>query len=124
MPVQCSRSIYPLSMIGSIFLLAIGLALAEALVWLVPWLPVDPTAKLLFENMTVPRAIPFIIIIGLVPGFCEELLFRGYVQRRLTARWGPAVGILIASVAFGLAHLMPHVVVFATVLGIWFGVVA
>lgn len=123
-PVRCSRSIYWLSMIGSIFPLAAGMALAHMLTWFAPEVPVDPTAKLLFEQMTPLWSIPFIVVIGLVPGFCEEMLFRGYMQMRLTARWGPLVGIPISSVVFGCAHVMPHAIIFATLLGVWFGVIA
>jgi membrane protease YdiL (CAAX protease family) len=68
--------------------------------------------------------LPFILFIALAPGFCEELLFRGYMQRRLVERWGPVAGILIASVLFGVFHIMPHVIIFATPIGIWLGLLA
>ena len=123
-PVRCSRSIYPLTMIGSIFPLAVGLGIATALAHFVPWIPTDETAAHLYEQMTLEWAVPFVLVIGFVPGFCEEFLFRGYVQRRLVQRSGPAAGIITASLLFGLAHVMPHVVIFATILGLYFGVIA
>lgn len=36
----------------------------------------------------------------------EELFFRGLVQARLVGRYGPVVGIAVASLLFGSAHLM------------------
>ena len=36
-------------------------------------------------------------MIGLTPAICEELLFRGYIQTRLTQAMHPIFGILIAS---------------------------
>lgn len=36
----------------------------------------------------------------------EELFFRGLVQRRLVGRYGPVVGISVASLLFGAAHLL------------------
>ncbi|MGH9071088.1 MAG: CPBP family glutamic-type intramembrane protease [Acidimicrobiales bacterium] len=36
----------------------------------------------------------------------EELFFRGLVQTRLVARWGPAPGIAVTAVLFGAAHLI------------------
>ena len=36
----------------------------------------------------------------------EELFFRGLIQARLVGRYGAAVGITIASLLFGAAHLM------------------
>lgn len=35
----------------------------------------------------------------------EELVFRGYIQTRLVGRYGPALGLLGASVLFALTHL-------------------
>lgn len=42
-----------------------------------------------------------ILLVG--PG--EELLFRGIIQRLLTIRFGVAIGIVIASVIFSVAHV-------------------
>lgn len=49
--------------------------------------------------------IPLAVMVGLTPGICEELLFRGYVQTRLTKRIGAIFGILITSVAFAAFHM-------------------
>ncbi len=58
------------------------------------------------------------------PGIAEELLDRGYLQRRLIARWGPLVAIAISSIIFGIAHLDPQHAFGTALLGVWFGVVA
>lgn len=44
-------------------------------------------------------------VVSLFPAVCEELLFRGYVQTRLIARWGSIRGIAISAVMFGLIHM-------------------
>ena len=64
------------------------------------------------------------LLVGLLPGFCEEILFRGYVQGRLLKRWSPMAAILLSSLLFAVAHIDPlHVcAVFPT--GIWLGVIA
>ncbi|MCO8122459.1 CPBP family intramembrane metalloprotease [Stieleria sp. TO1_6] len=49
--------------------------------------------------------IPLALLIGTTPAICEELLFRGYVQTRLTRALSPASGILISSLLFALFHL-------------------
>jgi hypothetical protein len=36
----------------------------------------------------------------------EETVFRGYVLRLVTERWGPAWGLTVSSLLFGLVHLM------------------
>jgi len=112
---------YPVVMIGALLPTAIGLGLAELLAMLIP---PDPTAAMLYEQMTAGWAIPFIIFIALAPGFMEEILFRGYMQRRLLRRWSPAISITITSIAFGLFHIAPHTIVFATIVGFWLGVIA
>jgi membrane protease YdiL (CAAX protease family) len=100
-------------------LIGIGLALAVAEV-----IEPDQSVKRLYEQMTAAWALPFILFIALAPGFCEELLFRGYLQRRLVERWGAVAGILIASLVFGLFHMMPHAIAFAIPIGIWLGLLA
>ncbi len=41
-------------------------------------------------------------------GFGEELLFRGIIQRELSALMGPVPGLLLASAMFGVMHLTWH----------------
>jgi membrane protease YdiL (CAAX protease family) len=111
----------PVIMIGALFPLAIGVALAELLALVVP---PDPTAAALYDKMTWPWAIPFILFVALAPGFMEEMLFRGYMQTRLLQRWPAWVAILVTSAIFGVFHVMPHAVVNAFVIGLWLGVLA
>ncbi len=55
--------------------------------------------------------IPLALLIGATPAVCEELLFRGYVQTRLTRSFGPAIGILVASFLFAAFHFdLVHVI--------------
>ena len=62
--------------------------------------------------------------ISVMPGFSEEMLFRGYTQRRLLQRWHPAAAVLVSSLCFAGAHLDPAHVVGVLPLGIWLGVMA
>ena len=84
----------------------------------------DPSVAKLYEHMHWGIAPAFILFIALAPGLSEEVLFRGYIQRRLTARWPASIGILVTSLMFSVMHLMPHTVMFAFVVGIWFGIMA
>jgi membrane protease YdiL (CAAX protease family) len=118
---QPSWTVYPLTMLGSLVPLAIGLGLAELLARI---LPPDPSARMLMENMTLEAAVPFVLLIALFPGIGEELLFRGYMQRRLLQRWDPAWAIGVTTVIFALAHVAPHTVLAVLPIGLWLGVVA
>lgn len=68
--------------------------------------------------------IPLMLLIGATPAFCEELLFRGYIQTRLVGAAGPAVGILIASLLFAAFHVDPVHVIAVFPLGLFLGWVA
>lgn len=55
--------------------------------------------------------IPLALMIGLTPAVCEEILFRGYVQTRMTRAVGPFLGIGIASFLFAAFHMdLVHVI--------------
>lgn len=62
-----------------------------------------------------------ILTIGLMAGLGEELFFRGYLQTRLSARWGGLAGVLIAAALFGLVHMDPVHSSFAFLFGIYLG---
>ncbi|MGB7343830.1 MAG: CPBP family intramembrane glutamic endopeptidase [Pirellulaceae bacterium] len=87
-------------------------------------IPGDETVLELYRNISTPWAIVFIIAIGVLPGFGEELFFRGFLQRRFLQRLRPTAAIGITSVIFGLAHVTPHGIVLATIIGVWLGIIA
>jgi membrane protease YdiL (CAAX protease family) len=49
--------------------------------------------------------LPSLVMSATVAGVGEEAGFRGYIQGPLERRYGPAMGIAITSVVFGLTHL-------------------
>lgn len=53
-----------------------------------------------------PREIFFWILMSLSAGFCEEFVFRGYLQRQFTALTkNAALGIVFSAVIFSVGHL-------------------
>lgn len=62
--------------------------------------------------------------VALAAGVAEETYFRGYSQTRLVERWGPAWGIIITSVLFGILHMDPVHSSFAFLFGLYLGFVA
>jgi membrane protease YdiL (CAAX protease family) len=61
-------------------------------------------------------------LISIVGGLGEELLFRGLIQAALTNWLGVAAGIVIASLLFGLAHIItPTYAVLAALIGVYLG---
>jgi hypothetical protein len=70
-----------------------------------------------------PSFLLALLALGIAPGFGEELLFRGFIQRGLVSRLGPPFGVLLSAALFGLAHLDPVHSVLAFLLGAYLGVV-
>jgi membrane protease YdiL (CAAX protease family) len=67
--------------------------------------------------------IPLALIIGLTPAICEEVLFRGYVQTRLSRSFGPVAGVIVASVLFAAFHMDLVHVIAVLPLGLFLGFV-
>src|SRR5205085_544141 len=67
------------------------------------------------------------IVLSATAGFCEEVIFRGYLQRQFAAvtqrAWG---GIVLSAVVFGFAHGYegPRRMLLIAVYGAMFGVLA
>ena len=69
-------------------------------------------------------SIAFLFVaLALTPAICEELLFRGYLQRQVERRGGAAASIVVVGILFGLYHLRLSQVVPLSLLGIYMGFV-
>lgn len=68
--------------------------------------------------------VGLIVIVAVVPGVVEELLFRGYLQSRLLRRWPPLLAVGASALIFSAAHLDPIHVLGVIPLGLWLGIVA
>jgi membrane protease YdiL (CAAX protease family) len=70
-----------------------------------------------------PSFLLALLAMGIAPGFGEEFLFRGFLQRGLVSRLGPLRGVLLSAAIFGLAHFDPLHSSLAFLLGAYLGVV-
>lgn len=69
--------------------------------------------------------VPFnLLMLAVVPGICEELLFRGYVQRQFERGTGIVGGILLSGIIFGLYHLRLSQALPLSALGIYLAYLA
>ena len=64
----------------------------------------DMIENVLNQDFSIPFAIS---MMALTPAICEEILFRGYVQRQAERVMGIAGAILFSGVIFGLYHIRP-----------------
>jgi membrane protease YdiL (CAAX protease family) len=85
-----------------LFLLGVGMSTGEEMVF-----GPDPTEKLVEEAVMPRDSFQLVAIIALsliLVGPCEELAFRGFVQRGFENSFGKRQGLLVSSVLFGLLH--------------------
>jgi membrane protease YdiL (CAAX protease family) len=67
----------------------------------------DPEAELLVDAVLAQDLLQLVALVGIsvaIVGPVEELAFRGFVQRGLENSYGPTMGLIFASVLFGLLH--------------------
>ncbi len=80
-----------------------------------------------FFFFAAPNSFPkfpvFVFVIAVVPAFCEEVFFRGFIQRNYVRTLSPARGVLLAGLVFGLFHLSPVNLLPLTVMGWYLGYV-
>jgi|HubBroStandDraft_1064217.scaffolds.fasta_scaffold02783_5 membrane protease YdiL (CAAX protease family) len=84
-------------------------------------------ASLGFLNPRGAAEVTLWVVMSITAGFCEELVFRGYLQRQGLALTGSvALAVLTQGVLFGVAHWYQGVkmVIVITALGIVFGIFA
>lgn len=101
-------------------------------------LPVDLLATALFgkasdhlsqlhQAIHTPSGIyslfPYLLI-GIIPGICEELLFRGYIQSRLLKRYPVYLAIAIPTLSFSLIHFDPMHIFMTLLPAIWLAYIA
>jgi CAAX protease family protein len=91
--------------IGSGFALWIGTALIIVLVAKVIGIHADPQQKIGFIAPKTGRELALFLVLSATAGFCEEIIFRGYLQRQFSilARWAVA-GIAVQAIIFGASH--------------------
>ena len=63
------------------------------------------------------------LALAITPALCEEVLFRGYLQRQAERGWGTVASIVVVGILFGLYHLRLSQAVPLSLLGIYLGFV-
>ena len=64
--------------------------------------------------------VPSLLMIAVTPAICEELLFRGYIQRQFERSAGIDWSIALSGILFGVYHLQPTKVLPLALLGCYF----
>lgn len=80
----------------------------------------DTFGTLLLESSGL-QLVALVAVLSVVPGVCEELLFRGYILTRFFERWSARRSIAVAAVAFSVIHFQPVLVITVFPLALWLG---
>lgn len=85
---------------------------------------VEQTYGGLLKAENVFEASFVIFVVAVVPSICEEVLFRGFVQKSFEQKFKPYFSIFITSLFFGLYHFNPYGLAALISLGFYFGYAA
>ncbi|RMG40024.1 MAG: CPBP family intramembrane metalloprotease [Planctomycetota bacterium] len=92
--------------------------------WFFPQLP--PSARRAVMVMADPgQSLPLVLLVfAVVPGVCEELVFRGFMLSGFRRSHRTGLAIALAAVTFGAMHMIPQQVFNASLLGLVLGLLA
>lgn len=82
------------------------------------WL--EEVNAVLFTARSTPEFLWLVFVVALTPAVCEEIFFRGIVQRSFERVMG-AKSVIVIGVAFGLFHMQPLGLITLSILGLLFG---
>ncbi|MFC1582871.1 ABC transporter permease subunit/CPBP intramembrane protease, partial [Planctomycetota bacterium] len=111
------------------FLKSLGglLFTAGIVLWLPLILPSDSVQEYSFiRDFIRQMGVGFgglLILIAVIPGIAEEILFRGFVLRGVSRSFGVWKGLVLAGLLFGSIHILPHKILPVSILGIALGFV-
>ncbi len=76
------------------------------------------TAHSVFEGILI------VIVVAVAPAICEEVMFRGFIQRSFEFKMKPFWAALITACFFGIYHFSPYGLIPLISLGFYFGYAA
>lgn len=85
---------------------------------------VDKTYGDLLTAKSAVDGIFVVIVAAVIPAICEEVMFRGFIQKSFEYRLKPFTAALLTAVFFGLYHFNPYALIPLIALGLYFGFAA
>lgn len=85
---------------------------------------VEETYGSLLTANNIPEMILVVLTIAVVPAVCEEVMFRGYIQRSFQFKFTPFRSALLTAIFFGLFHFNPYGLLPLAAIGLYLGFAA
>lgn len=82
---------------------------------------IEKTFGNLIRADNVPEMLLVIITISVVPAICEEVMFRGYIQRSFGFKFKPHVAAILTALFFALYHFNPYGLIPLITIGFFLG---
>jgi membrane protease YdiL (CAAX protease family) len=82
---------------------------------------IEETYKELASSHSIPELFYVLVVVALVPAFCEELLFRGLVQKNFERGLKGWWAVIFPGIIFGAYHFNPFSFLPLVVLGVYLG---
>ena len=85
---------------------------------------IEQTYGVFFHARTIWDKLNIIAVVAIAPAICEEILFRGFIQKSFELKYNKFLGALITAIFFGLYHVNPYAFIPLMLLGLYFGYAA
>jgi membrane protease YdiL (CAAX protease family) len=112
-------------LIAIVGVLGLAMMLAEFSHWSDKVFPMPELFKEAYLQAITAHSLPELVVLvfaaGVVPGFCEEVAFRGYFQPVLQYRYGMRAGVAFAATLFALMHMDPWHLPALFLIGLYLG---
>lgn len=104
----------------TVFILGFVIISSEIDNFLQYFLPMPSFLQNIFESILVNKYfIVSILLVGIIPAFVEEMLFRGVILSGFKGNYSMRKAIIISSLLFGIVHLNPWQFVSAFIIGVF-----
>lgn len=82
---------------------------------------IEEAYRVLVSSHSIPELMFVVLVVGVIPAFSEEVLFRGLVQRSFERGLGTKRGLLLTAIIFAMYHLNPFTFIPLLGLGLYLG---
>ncbi len=124
------RSPGPTALLGAVLgIIGLNHVINYAQAWQDQYFPMPELWRNLFDALTAFEGpsdlILLLVLVGVVPGVCEEILFRGFVQAGLRKAFeSDAKSVVVGALVFAGFHLNPWSFSFLLTVGLYLGFLA
>lgn len=85
---------------------------------------IEATYRDLISANSFFEASFIIFVVAVTPAICEEVFFRGYIQKSFELKTKPITAVLITAFFFAAYHFSPYGLIALLILGAYFGLTA